>query len=107
MKRWMWILCGLLAFQMLEKTGSEMETLQPVQLLEVSRQGRWILLRTDTGDRGMGENLLSALQDMQESSRGRIFLETAEQVILKKGTESLVPELQQLLRPAAAVCMGK
>ena len=104
MKRWMWILGALLAFQLMEKTASDIEQLQPVQLLEVSRSRGEILLRTDTGDQGRGRNLEAAMKNMADTSEKRIFLETADQLLLRKNTEYMVPELYRLLRPAVRVC---
>ena len=104
MKRWMWILGALLAFQLMEKTGSDIEQLQPVQLLEVSRSRGEILLRTDTGDQGRGRNLEAAMKNMADTSEKRIFLETADQLLLRKNTEYMVTELYRFLRPAVRVC---
>ena len=104
MKRWMWLLCGLLAFWMIEETGSQVEQLQPVQLLQVTKKNGSIFLRTDTKDFGMGETLQSALADLQETSEKQIFLETADMLVLGENTENLLPELKMYLRPAVQVC---
>ena len=107
MKRWMWIICGILAFQMLGKTGEDLETLKPVQLLQVEKEQEQIILKTDTGDRVRGNTLRLALEDMQETADGRIFLETADYLLLTEGTEELVPELRKQLRPAVRLCMAE
>ena len=104
MKRWMWLLCGLLAFWMIEETGSQVEQLQPVQLLQVTKKNGSIFLRTDTKDYGRGETLQSALADLQETSEKQIFLETADMLVLGENTENLLPELKMYLRPAVQVC---
>lgn len=107
MKRWMWILCGILVFQFLGETGEEVENLKPVQLLYAEKNGMEILLETDTGDQGRGQSLEEALENMQETASGRIFLETADQLLLSEDSEELLPELQRVLRPAARVCIAE
>ena len=105
MKRWIWILCGVLLFGLMGENGTEIENLKPVQLLEISRENGRILLQTDTGDRGRGRNLQEALEDLQASSDGRIFLETADLLLVRKNTEDLLNHLDSILRPAVRICI--
>ena len=107
MKRWMWILSGLLAVQLLGETGVALENLKPVQLLLVEKQENRILLKTDLGDLGRGETVEEALRDMEMRAEGKIFLETAEQLVLTEDTVMLWQELMSSLRPATRVCLGK
>ena len=104
MKRWAWILCGILLMGTGGKTGEDLETLKPVCLLEVSWKKGSVMLRTDTGDYGTGASLQSALKDMEETSSGRIFLETADFLLLEGNAEALLPEIWEKLRPAVRVC---
>ena len=104
MRRWMWILCGILAFQFLERTGTEPEQLKPVQLLLAEKTGERVILKTDTVDYGEGYTVKEALQNMEDSADGRIFLETAELLILKGTYEELLADLQKVLRPAVGIC---
>ena len=104
MKRWMWILCGLLVFSLMEETGSRVEELQPVQLLQVTKKNGSIWLETDTNDFGRGDTLKNAMEDLQITAEKQIFLETADMLVLGENTESLLPELRRYLRPAVQVC---
>ena len=104
MKRWMWLMCALLLFCLMEQTGAQVEMLQPVQLLQVSKINGSIWLRTDTKDFGTGKTLQDALEDLQATSEKQIFLETADMLILGENTEYLLPELRAYLRPAVQVC---
>ena len=106
MKRWMWILCGILVFQLLGETGTQVENLKPVQLLYGSREADKIILKTDTGDMGSGESLQEALANMQKTASGRIFLETADLLLLSESSADLLPELRTVLRPAVRVCIA-
>ena len=88
----------------MEETGSQVEMLQPVQLLQVTKLNGSIRLRTDTKDFGAGKTLQDAMEDLQATSEKRIFLETADMLILGENTEYLIPKLRRYLRPAVQVC---
>ena len=92
---------GLLPFR-----SSDVAELIPVQALVVSQSGDNVVL--DGGQcRGIGSDWDSAWNDLKESAEGRVFLQTADHVILCGEAVSL---LQQVLesgafRPAASVCV--
>ena len=85
-------------------TGTDVGEIQPVQAVMVTKSGNTVLLQTDTGDVGMGTDPNTALQDMQEHAVGKLFLETADYLVLQPGCEELLPELSEMLRPSCKVC---
>lgn len=103
MKRWMWILLGILGLSLLGEARNGIEELEPVQVLYAECAEGTVTLGTDTGSSGRGRSLETALLDMRRKSDRRIFLETAEQLLLGEGGESLLPQLTILLRPAVRV----
>ena len=107
MKRWLWILLAVLTVHLLGTQGTNLEDLEPVQLLQAEQREGKILLKTDTGSEGQGSTLDQALEDLKQSASGRIFLETAEQVLIVEGAESLLPGLSRVLRPGVRVIRGK
>ena len=107
MKRWVWLLCGILLMGAGGKQGVELENLKPVSLLEVRREDGIITLRTDTGDYGTGKTWQAALKDMEETSTGMIFMETADFLLLCENTDELLPEICEKLRPAIRVCKSE
>ena len=107
MKRWAWILCGLLIFSFMENTGAQVESLQPVQLVQIHKDENGITLETDTKDFGRGDTLSGALENLQATSEKRIFLETADMLILGRNGELLIMELKTILRPAVQVCRSE
>ena len=107
MKRWMWLLVFLLAFGILELPEGSVEELQPVQLLMADMEGEQVVLQTDTGDEGSGRTLEEALDHMKTSSSKKIFLKTAELLILRNNAVNLIGELGELLRPAVRVCISE
>lgn len=92
-------LSGLLPFE-----SHDVAALVPVQALTVSQeQGRVIL---DGGEaHGVGATFAQALEDLQQSADGTVFLGTAKQIILTDGAVHLLPEVVRTpaLRPAAVV----
>lgn len=63
-------------------------------------------MATETGDLGEGEDLNAAMQDLEESAVGKVFLETAEYLLVTDGARGLLPELTSIMRPGCAVCVA-
>ncbi len=85
--------------------ASDVAKLQPVELIRISWLGNDILVEMDTGEQGHGATLAEAFADLKEKTTGDIFLDTADQVLLTRETEELIPELLEFLRPACRVCL--
>lgn len=107
MKKWIVMLLALLAFTILPSSGTELGELRPVSLLVIRTQGNNIQLLTDTLDLGTGETLDAALQNLEDTTPGHLFLDTVENLILTKEAKFLIPQLKQLLRPGVTVCAAK
>lgn len=104
MKKLLLAAAVLLAFAALPSPGTELGQLHPVSVLLVDREERQVTVRTDTGQLGTGETLTAALRELRETTPGHIFLDTAAYLVLQGQAKSLLPELQQLLRPGVRVC---
>ena len=92
---------GLLPFR-----SSDVAELIPVQALVVSRSGDSVVL--DGGQcRGIGFDWNSAWEDLKNSAEGRVFLQTADHVILCGGAVALLGQVVEsgAFRPAASVCV--
>ena len=107
MKKWIVMLLALLAFTVLPSSGTELGELRPVSLLVIRTQGNNIQLLTDTLELGTGETLDAALQNLEDTTPGHLFLDTVENLILTKEAKFLIPQLKQLLRPGVTVCAAK
>lgn len=107
MKKWIFLLLALLAFTALPSPGTELGELHPVSLLMVRTQGKTIQLLTDSSDLGEGETLDAAVQNLEDTTSGHIFLDTVEHLILTEQTKFLIPQLKQLLRPSVTVCVSE
>ncbi|MBO5952502.1 MAG: hypothetical protein J6Q53_00010 [Oscillospiraceae bacterium] len=108
MKHWVLYLLGLLlvaALGGMPFSGTDVAQLQPVQVVQVARTVDRVVVRTDTDDYGSGATLSGAFEDLKRTTSGKIFLETAEYLLLSAGTEDLIPELTEYLRPGCSVCV--
>lgn len=108
MKRWLWYLLVIAAVAALSgknPSGTDVGRLQPVQVVRVSSTAGQILIQTDTGDLGQGETLKEAFEDMKNTASSKVFLDTADYLILSPKCKSLLPALMEYLRPACSVCL--
>ena len=108
MKRWLWCAGALLFTAVLGGmpfAGTDIAKLQPVEVLRVQKDGDMISVELDTGDSGKGTTLEAALQDLKESTPGKVFLETADYLLINGEAEVLLESLAEYLRPACGVCL--
>lgn len=92
---------GILPFK-----SSDVAELIPVQALVISQNGSNVVL--DGGKcRGIGSDWDSAWKDLKESAEGRVFLQTADHVILCGDAIGLLRQVVEsgAFRPAASVCV--
>ncbi len=106
MKRWMIYAAAAAAAVALKPGTKDVGNLIPVELLYISSEPGIIRAETDTGNMGVGENLDAALKNLEDTAPGTIFLETADYLIITENAAHLLPQLTQVLRPAAEVCIG-
>ncbi len=107
MKKWLWCILLLAVIPLLgigSLGGRDVGTLRPVRVLEAQQKNGQLFLVADTEDRGRGETSEQAVASMNESSQNYVFLETAQVLLLREGTERYIPELMQYLRPSCSVC---
>ena len=107
MKRWMvYAVAAAVLLSLRPKEMKDVSGLIPVELLYIKKEAGWIRAETDTGNFGVGRDLEAALKDLENTAPGKIFLETADYLIVTADTVYLLPKLTTALRPAAGVCLG-
>lgn len=108
MKRWAWYVAALaliVAVSAESYAGSDVGELQPVQTVRVIDRNGQIVVETDTGDFGEGVTLKDAFADMEATASTRLFLDTAEYLLIAPECQSLLPELMSYLRPSCYLCL--
>lgn len=106
MRRWILMAAAALVLLLFPVEKSDIGELIPVELLYIHLEEGRVCIEADTGDMGTGEDLEGAIQSMKTGAEGKIFLDTADYVIVTEETARLLPKLPRYLRPAAEVCLG-
>ena len=101
------LIIALIALAVLGRTetvATDINQLEPVAAVQIlsDQEGVWVL--TDTGSSGYGESLDQALDNLHNAAPARIFLDTAQYLLVDK--EEHLPELWNHLRPACRVCLA-
>lgn len=106
MKRWIPMALAVAALFLTPRRETDVSELLPVELIYIQQLGNQICVQTDTGDAGYGSTLEGALGDLKAAAAGKVFLETADYLIVTAETERYLPQLWNILRPATEVCLG-
>lgn len=80
--------------------------LLPVQALSVQWSGSSYILETDLGQKGSGETIKAAIQNLKRNSTGVIYLDTIEYLFITDGTENVVREMRKHLKGSTQVYVG-
>ncbi len=110
MKRWILyavVFAAVSAMGALPFHGTDIGELAPVETVWLSEKNGQVLLNTDTGDFGRGEDARSALEDMKSAAPGTVFLETADYLVVQSGQEHLLSQMYEILRPSCMVCRAE
>lgn len=84
--------------------GEDVGKLYPVQAVMISPDKEGLRILTDGGQCGWGKDVNAAMEDLNATSSERVFLDTADYLLLELGTEDWLPQLKQYLRPSCSVC---
>lgn len=107
MKKWLFYVMALAAIPVLSfggLGGEDVGKLRPVQVVMVSAQNDELHLMTDTEDAGVGIDAHQAVSEMNQSASAKVFLDTADYLLLESGTEAWLPQLRDYLRPSCSLC---
>ena len=79
--------------------------LRPIEVVALYEENGQMVLRTDTGDQGRGENVDAALADMKATAPAVIYLDTAKYVLIDQKIEQRGISLRRYLKPDVRVCL--
>lgn len=98
---------GILALLFAAPVASaDVGKLRPVQVVSVYKEKGWVVIETDTEDKGYGTSGLQALQNLKDTSNGIIYLDTAEYLLITDATAEVAEELRQHLKAGVRLCMA-
>ena len=87
-----------LALLLLGDQGTDIGTLRPVEVVQLTEERGVLILKTDTGDYGWGLTVEQAVRKLKETTPGEIYLDTADFLLLKEGMDEYIPELRNHLQ---------
>jgi len=96
------ILAGVLAIPV---KRLDVAKLRPVQVVSIYTENNWLVMETDTGDKGFGGTARQALQNLKDTSSGIIYLDTADYLLLTDETMDTAEELRQELKDTVRLCL--
>ena len=79
--------------------------LKPVELVSVYTQGEDVVLATDTADVGIGKTMMLAYENLERTTAGVIYLDTAEYLLITGNALHLMPEITKYLKGDVSVCL--
>lgn len=104
-----WLICGAILAAVLlsgeKAAGTDIGKLEPTRVLLIESQGGAVAVSTDAGHWGLGEDLTDAVDDMQHSASGVVFLDTVEYLLLSPSAVNRFEEVSALLRNSCQLCL--
>ena len=76
----------------------------PVQTVAIYKKDHWVVIETDTEDIGYGATARQALANLEDTTSGVIYLDTAKYLLLSKDAEDVVEDLRSELKPSVQMC---
>ena len=83
---------------------NDLGKLHPVELIKAHRENGDVVLETDTGAKGKGKDIASAIQNLKDTTAGIVFLDTADYLLIGKEEDDLIMELKGYLKRKTRVC---
>ena len=84
--------------------GTDVGRLKPVGLVQIYREGELCFIVTDTGDYGTGKTAAEAFDNLEKTTSGVIFLDTADYLLIDESVESEVAYLRGYLKHSVRIC---
>lgn len=106
MKRWHWILGGLLLccnLPIIPHHRIAVGKLEPVEVIYFQRIGELCTVETDTGSLGQGDDFEVALENLKINALGEVFLDTVDNIIIQEDCEEHLTAVYKNFRPATRV----
>ena len=97
------IILALLAMAPVKRL--DVAKLEPVQTVAVFLDQNEVILQTDTDNKGRGETVEVALQTLEDTTPGVIYLDTAQYLLVTEEAVICVKELRKYLSPSVKVVL--
>lgn len=104
MKRILLYILILSAALLVPTGGTDVGRLRPVEVVALYMDGETIIIETDTEDTGAGKTVDEAMDNLKDTTAGIIYLDTADYLLIEKGTERLITDIGEHLDKKVRVC---
>ena len=85
---------------------ADVAQLRPIEVIYIYKDADAVVLKTDTEDVGIGTDVETALQDMKLTSPARIYLDTAEYLLIGEGAQEDAMQLKGILKNSVQLCVA-
>ena len=107
MKRIIIYVAVLAALMVVPIKGTDVGLLKPVEVVFIYEDSGKTVIETDTGDKGIGISAEDALRNLEDTTAGYIYLDTAEYLVITEETEKMVERLRPKLKQSLQMCYGE
>ncbi len=94
----------LLAALLLPMERYDIGKLKPVEVVHMYKERNVVILKTDTGDLGMGKSVGEAYRNLKETTAGTIFLDTADYLLVEESAKGEIGAMGRWLKPSVRMC---
>lgn len=99
-----WIFLAAVLGSMLLYNGTDAAKLAPAQVVCVQSADGVVTVRTDLGNMGRGKDLEQAFLDLEDTTPAKVFLDTADYLLVDEISRKYLPELRKWLKGDCRVC---
>lgn len=90
---------------LLPTDAQDVAKLRPVQVVSIYRDAGNVVIETDTRDKGVGSSAKNALEDLEQTTPGVIYLDTAEYLIVNSDALDVLEALRIDLKDSVRLCV--
>ena len=92
-----------LALIFLGGRGTDIGSLRPVEVVQLTEKAGILMLETDTADQGWGLTVEQAVAKLKETTPGQIYLDTADFLLVEEGLESCLLKMDAYLKKGTRI----
>ena len=105
MKRWILYSVLFAAAMLIPVNSTDIGKLHPVQSVFVEYNNEQVILKTDTGEIGIGDTPELALENLKQTAPAIIYLDTAEFLLMEENSLKFAEQMRKLLKDKVRICL--
>ena len=101
--RWILYLAALIGVCVLPAQKVDVGKLCPVEVVAMSLVGDAVVLKTDTGNMGIGKTVDQAAENLRATTAGMLYLDTAKYLLVDENAWEWVPGVRKYLKQTVQI----